>query len=795
MMSREEEKAQKAERAFFGLDNGLQVFSPGSFGGMDRASSRMGMDDRRFWWLENYVRLGSGALRTLPDYETFFDSALSGVIRNIFSYFFYNINGGNYVILIDEDGKAVQVNTDTGAQTTIANSNPLFSSLFFDYFPCYAQWGTKYLLIANNTTPNDYFVWDGTVLYRSGSLGPTVELTASGSGYAGSSPPYLNLSAYGGTGTGATFSGVVINGNLTQVTVTNPGSQYVPGDVVGLRVTGSNVPALLTAVLTATTVYSISVLARGYGYSATPTVTLTPINGVGAGATASAVVSGGEIVAITVTAVGAGYTGTVRVTITDATGKGALAQCFLAGTTLASVTITDAGNSYPVAPTVQVLGGGGSGATVTTTIGGGGVIATAVVGSGGQSYTSTPTLIVQPGVNTAAQGIIEVMPFGVSGSSMETYASRVWLQFPSEQIGGKNAGTRLVSAPDSFLNFATSAGGLITENTDPSLRTKYTGLKQNQGYLYSLGDSSVTVISNVETSGSPPSTTFQPQVISPQVGTLWRDTIQVFDEQIVFANSMGVYSISGGTVRKISDPIDTLYDTVTETIDGFVVNRYPTACVAVIYNKKHYCLFCEISDSDTGEFSDVPRRVMLAWDGQEWYVFSQGQDAGLQSGLYSVGTQQALGNIFGWGSDDFKLYKLFSVASTSLTKTLSTKLYGGDSPLVQKRAMGVYVQTSIGTVVWNTSGFIPRAVINSEHGQYQIPSILPQAMTSQSGASQSYYPINAIGSGDVVGVNLGLTLTTTSADFVINFVGISYIDEASIALSSTPLSDIDVISE
>lgn len=78
---------------------------------------------------------------------------------------------------------------------------------------------------------------------------------------------------------------------------------------------------------------SVTVESGGTGYSATPNVTITDFYGPGTNATASAIVVGGIITAINVTAAGSGYVAPM-VTIEDATGTGAAATAALDPATL-----------------------------------------------------------------------------------------------------------------------------------------------------------------------------------------------------------------------------------------------------------------------------------------------------------------------------------------------------------------------------------------------------------------------------------------------------------------------------
>ena len=77
------------------------------------------------------------------------------------------------------------------------------------------------------------------------------------------------------------------------------------------------------------------------------------------------------VATISVTARGAGYTSAPAVAITGGGGSGAAATATIAGGAVTAVTITHPGRAYTSAPAVTITGGGGSGAAATATIAGG----------------------------------------------------------------------------------------------------------------------------------------------------------------------------------------------------------------------------------------------------------------------------------------------------------------------------------------------------------------------------------------------------------------------------------------
>src|SRR5213079_1076266 len=119
-------------------------------------------------------------------------------------------------------------------------------------------------------------------------------------------------------------------------------------------------------------------------------------------------------------------------------------------------------------------------------------------------------------------------------TAIEVFQTRVWIA---------NGAVVSYSGPLNGANFSGAVGGGAFTGTDSFLRNKYTAIRQANGFLYVFGDSSINVISNVQTSGSPLSTTFNNQNVDPQVGTPWPNSVQAFGRGLVFANQSGVYAL------------------------------------------------------------------------------------------------------------------------------------------------------------------------------------------------------------------------------------------------------------
>jgi hypothetical protein len=243
------------------------------------------------------------------------------------------------------------------------------------------------------------------------------------------------------------------------------------------------------------------------------------------------------------------------------------------------------------------------------------------------------------------------MPTGIGGTGVETYQGRIWIIDDATVIFG---------APGSAWDFSTGNGGGNFTSTDSFLRVRFTQLKQTNGFLYLIGDSSVNYISGVQTSGSPPTTTFTNQNADPEVGTPWGATPLVFSRNILFANPFGVQVSYGAAVTKISTELDGVYNTVAN-FGAFL----PSAAKAIIFGKKCFILLLPIVDPVSGQQVNK----LLIWDGKKWWASEQ--DVTLNYIQY----QEINSVLTTYGTDGDIIYPLFQEPSIGFTKTVQSKLW------------------------------------------------------------------------------------------------------------------------
>ena len=192
------------------------------FEGINTQTTRPGVDDKQMAWCDGWMPIAPRKLRTLPDVG---DPILFSDNENISFFAFANIGSTPYCLVVHSNGSLHAANTDTYAQTeiaaagTIANPSRLSVGI--------TQYGSRYVMIVSSQT-NGYFIWDGSNLYIPGSIGPTITVTAGGSGYA--IAPTVSFS--GGGGAGAAATAVLTNGVVTSVVITNPGSGYTSAPTI-----------------------------------------------------------------------------------------------------------------------------------------------------------------------------------------------------------------------------------------------------------------------------------------------------------------------------------------------------------------------------------------------------------------------------------------------------------------------------------------------------------------------------------------------------------------------------------
>jgi hypothetical protein len=636
----------------------------------------------------------------------------------------------------------------------------------------------------------------------------SLTITNPGEGYT--SAPTIMFT--GGGGSGANYT-AVITGGVVSITVTNPGTGY--SSAPSVVITGDGIGASATATAAGQGVIAaINLTAGGSGYTEPPTITIT--DSTGSGAQAVAFISSGSIQSVNVIDGGSDYITAPQLSVVGGNGEGAILLAQLQGTSVAYINVTNGGqgiyNGINVIIQANNIGsnvvppGGGSGATATAIVEGGilvavkvtnggsgyntaptiqfelnskdtenqqgypvtvpaatailtpSVVASVIVQAPGQGFTQEPGILVEPGANNAAAATVDLMPFGTSGASIASFDSRVWLAHPFQNLPAlPTNGTLLLGAPGSLTDFATSDGGLIFPASSPFLGSGFTGLSVVGDYLYAISNSSTDVISNVQTSSNPSTTTFNYDNTDPQTGTEWVNTIQNFSRTALITNRLGVFGIYGGAVTKLSKKLDRLFqNAVFPPTAGALV---PSAAIGTIRGQRVYAVLLTINDTVWGG----TRNVLATWDEQDWFITTQSPP-----GLNLLSTQTINSTPQAWGTDGKSVWPLFQNFTGLNPVRLATKLFGADTFPVVKSSYGAFLAA---TDYSNPAQGVTFSTFNfdSENGSYPS-SYMPVEFEGR--------PIVSFGSGTdaIPGCFLGASMISSSLNFELQHMVLGYVN-------------------
>jgi hypothetical protein len=405
------------------------------------------------------------------------------------------------------------------------------------------------------------------------------------------------------------------------------------------------------------------------------------------------------IIGITIVDAGFNYQVAPNIVISDSGnpgGHGAACYATIALRGIGTITVDNPGSGYTSVPTVTIVGDG-TGATANATLGAGGVIASIKTDTTGSGYNKA--LVDISGGNNAAHATPILMPFGWSGTSVEVYQSRVWISNGGAEAEWPPKSRLIYSAPENPCDPGNGGGALL--GTDSFLRVGWHCLRQTNGFLYLIGDSSVNNISGVNTAiqgqtaatasspGSPGvlTTTFNNQNTDPQIGSPWPSSVQLFNRNILFGNSQGIHVSYGGAVTKVSLPLDGVYGGGPNA--NLIYGRsadYPSA-VAQIFGIQVYCLLLPVLDPTNGQIVTE----MIMYDSKKFWTSPQGVQ------LSYIASQEINSQMIAWGTDGKNLFRLFQDPSTNFTKTVQSRFWaqpGYDFTKTGVRLYGIVSQFS-----------------------------------------------------------------------------------------------------
>ena len=503
--------------------------------GIFTKARRVAIPQDNFYDLTNLIPIGHSNVHTIPAIS----SALVNYSTDVIYWLQYvNINSIDYLILFSSNGKVFAYNISSATSTQINSGNLLSGA----GSKC-DQWKNSVVVIADS---NGYYTWDGTTFtgpITGGTALPTIS-SATGSGSVGTllfatSPTTLYQGAVISL-TGFTPSGW--NGKFavtipTLPTVTSAISSLTTGTIIF----GSSHGLVSNSIITLTGFTSL-------GWNATYTATVVnattitipfiapPLTNLPAVTSATAAGTTGTITysvahglvtgqsIITAYFTGSGWNGTFVVTVTSST---------VVTITVASGTATATGIGSSALASASILGTitVGNLFTIPTTAATASVIGTAL----------TPGLLPQNSTTPFAQTL--------PNSDIAVFSNRVWI-YSNRAL--------YVSAINSYSDFTLVDGSLVQNLTDPQLRGEANRLYSANGYLYIMGKSSIFVISDVyiPTGANPPAPVFSILNVQAIIGCDQPGSVFTFNRELMFANTYGIYKLSGVTATKISEDID-----------------------------------------------------------------------------------------------------------------------------------------------------------------------------------------------------------------------------------------------
>jgi hypothetical protein len=657
---------------------------------LNTKSPRPVIESKELAWCDGWMPLSENNIRILPDVGPDIFTAVGGL--TVIWHGFGNIAENYYGYVLLSDGSLQQFNAMTGATTQVLAPGAIAApSTIFGQ----SQWGSKYQLFCKDQ-PNGYWVWDGTYAYTAGTIDPEVDITNAGTKYTTS--PSISFQTTG-LGTGAAATATVLNGSVTLVTITNPGSGFGATDfVIGtFSGGGSDNQATAVAVIGANSggVTEIIIENPGSGYTPYATVSASGGGG-GSGFVGYPVIQSGAIVSIAVVNPGTGYTVPPAIAVTDPGygsgsshvngGTGCVPVAILSFGQITFISVTYGGSGYTTPPRVTIVGDG-EGCVATAIIQGGNVV-NFVITNYGSGYSVA--LVLLTGGNNAANADFNVFPWGVSGTTIETDQDRVWIGNGAAVADTPPKNRVIYSDPGTPTGFGNGGGAF--QSDDSFLRVGYHWLKQTNGFLYLGGDSSTNYISGVSTSSTaatsttpagPPITTFSNLNVDPQIGSPWPASVQVLSRNIVLANPQGIFVSYGGAMTKISTPIDPLY----ASCPNLTGSANWSSAVANIFNVQVYMLLIQVYDQLAGGLI----AKLILWDGKRFFTSQQSKS------LTFIASQEVNSVLTAWGTDGTSIFRLFQNQSTLFTKRLQSKLYAGEGYFITKtwlRQLGV-VQVNV----------------------------------------------------------------------------------------------------
>jgi hypothetical protein len=281
------------------------------------------------------------------------------------------------------------------------------------------------------------------------------------------------------------------------------------------------------------------------------------------------------------------------------------------------------------------------------------------VGYGYWNGSGTFTFVSGAGVPTGAVGQINDIAVAFGRAWICTARAITFTDVPA-------------SGPPVLADFSATNGAGTVALTDPTIRNNITRLWAQNGYLYIIAPTSISVISDVyvPSGASPPTPLFTLLNIQATIGSDQQFSIFAFNQALMFANSYGVWALYGTQCQRISEDIDGTwqYRDTSQAITGG----------AVLSNNLLSAAFCFKRLASPGEWPAAT--VLAVYTDKKWWFANYGSVTGIINALKS--TDQILFGLIG-----NKLYQLFAPGASPPAFTMSTPLWPMEDNLADKEVI------------------------------------------------------------------------------------------------------------
>jgi hypothetical protein len=399
---------------------------------------------------------------------------------------------------------------------------------------------------------------------------------------------------------------------------------------------------------------------------------------------------------------------------------------------------------------VTISGGGGANAAAQGIVAGG-IVTQVVMTNVGSGYTNSSNISVTitggGGSNATATAIINTGTL----SGIQSFSGRVWIA---------NGRTVSYSAASSYSDFTSVSAGQVVL-TDATLHGNITQLLSANNFLYIFGDDSINVFSDVRVTNAG-TTLFTNTNVSASVGSKLPYGIYPYFRSVLFMNNYGIYALVGSTTTKISDNLDGVFPNIDFTAPVYAGQVLINSILCAAFNFKY-----------TGGLgtSSSSRYIQAVFFEKKWFFTSASNT------LAYITSAPLAGKINLYGTDGTSCVRLYADTSSDINSYVQTSLNPMKDPIRTKQALKVGIEATL------TNAAEITVTVDSERGS-SLPVLLGEivtwlnnssvaiAWTNNSSATISWYG----GGGYTLyktdakqwGKYLGMTVTSTGANFVIN---------------------------